>query len=162
LKKLLELDEFIQLDGRLWDELVVNEVEELRDIADYFWTFAGREAMNMLNAYYDENYFIPPALSSLWTPRSMTANPLPAIRDEVLVFPNPANQMVNVQLNLKAGNVPTKLYIYTPSGNLVYQEQLNFTKQQLTLNTSLWAAGIYQWSLETTNETFKGKLTITH
>jgi hypothetical protein len=70
--------------------------------------------------------------------------------------------MVNVQLDLKAGNVPTKMYIYTTSGNLVYQEQLNYMKQQLTLNTSTWASGTYQWSLETKNETFTGKLTITH
>jgi hypothetical protein len=162
LKKLLELDESIQSDGRLWDELVVNEVEELRDIADYFWTFAGREAMNVLNAYYDENYFIPPALNSSWTPRSMSVNRLSTIKDEVLVFPNPANQLVNVQLNLKAGNVPTKLYIYTNNGTLVHQEQLTNSEQQLSLNTSNWATGTYQWAVETTKETVTGKLTITH
>lgn len=162
LKKLLELDESIQLDGRLWHELLAPEVEELRDIADYFWTFAGREAMNALNFFYDEVYFIPPALNSSWTPRSMTANPLSTIKDEVLVFPNPANQLVNVQLNLKAGNVPTKLYIYTNDGSLVYQERLTYNKQYLTLNTSNWTSGTYNWSVETIKETITGKLTITH
>jgi len=162
LKKLLELDEFIQLDGRLWDELLASAVEELRDIADYFWTFAGREAMNTLNYYYDEDYFIPPALNSSWTPRSMSSNQQNIPKDEVVVFPNPANQLVNVQLDLKAGNVPTKLYIYTNDGSLVHQEQLNYAKQQLTINTSSWASGTYHWSVEATKETVTGKLTITH
>ncbi len=77
-------------------------------------------------------------------------------------FPNPANQLVNVQLNLKAGNVPTKLYIYTNNGTLVHQEQLTNSEQQLSLNTSNWATGTYQWAVETTKETVTGKLTITH
>jgi|GEM_PF-3430684 len=162
LKKLLELDESIQFDGRLWDELLATEVEELRDIADYFWTFAGREAMNTLNFYYDGGYFIPPALNSSWTPRSMSSNQQNIPKDEVVVFPNPANQLVNVQLDLKAGNVPTKLYIYTNDGSLVHQEQLNYAKQQLTINTSSWASGTYHWSVEATKETVTGKLTITH
>lgn len=60
------------------------------------------------------------------------------------------------------GQVPTKLYIYTASGSVVYQEQLKYAKQQLTINTSAWTAGTYHWSVETTRETVTGKLTITH
>jgi hypothetical protein len=80
----------------------------------------------------------------------------------VLFFPNPANQLVNVQLNLKAGNVPTKLYIYTASGNLVHQEQLTHGQQQLAINTSTWSMGSYHWQLETTDKIHSGKITIIH
>jgi hypothetical protein len=69
---------------------------------------------------------------------------------------------VNVQLNLKAGNVPTKLYIYTACGNLVYQEQLKQGHQQLVVNTSTWSMGSYQWQLETASKTYSGKITVIH
>jgi hypothetical protein len=69
---------------------------------------------------------------------------------------------VNVQLNLKAGNVPTKLYIYTASGNLVHQEQLKQGQQQLAINTSTWSMGSYQWQIETAGKTYAGKFTVIH
>lgn len=82
--------------------------------------------------------------------------------DEIRVFPNPANGLLNMQFNISTMNVPSNLYIYSASGKLVHQEQLIHGQQQLVVNTSTWSMGNYHWQLETAGKTYSGKFTVIH
>lgn len=66
-------------------------------LTDHSTLWAGRQAMQVLNAHKDEIFQIPPGFSQQWDPRALhVAATTPAF---IEVFPNPADYLVNIQLD---------------------------------------------------------------
>lgn len=93
----------------------------------------------------------------LYCSKSVAHNDFPDIT--VNVFPNPANDVLNVQL-LSDRNYYTKLSIYSADGRLVSQRNLNSTDVDIVIQTFSWPEGIYLLRLESDEEVYSKPILI--
>ena len=133
-----------QNDDRGWDELTPNELDDLYDISDIYYTYAGMYAMNILNEYDNAGFYIPPATDDdSWTPRSVSSNRI-AESNPLNVYPNPADRLITIQLNLaKPVNAPCALTIYDMNGQIIAQRTVYFRNEQLVIDSREWVSGTY-------------------
>jgi len=153
-----------QNDDRGWDELTPNELDDLYDISDIYYTYAGMYAMNILNEYDNAGFYIPPATDDdSWTPRSVSSNRI-AESNPLNVYPNPADRLITIQLNLaKPVNAPCALTIYDMNGQIIAQRTVYFTNEQLVFNTRSWTNGQYVYQVVTPgSEKLSGVFEIIH
>ena len=121
-------------------------------------------AMNILNEYDDAGYYIPPATDEdSWTPRR-AASIIADRFDLMSVYPNPANNIITIQLNLaKPLNWSGELYIFDTNGNMVENRMIQFTNEQLVFNTRSWTNGQYVYQVVTPgSEKLSGVFEIIH
>ena len=78
--------------------------------------------------------------------------------DDIIIFPNPTNDMVHVHLN---SNEVIELTVRDFLGRSVYRTVGSFTKE-ISLSTSGFESGIYNIELKTTNGTFKKVISVIH
>ncbi len=76
---------------------------------------------------------------------------LSAKEDNLVLYPNPANNKVNIQSSEKIRNI----VVYSIAGEKVYTTSVN--EQEASIDTHLFASGIYFIQLETTNGTVISK-----
>jgi len=75
------------------------------------------------------------------------------------VFPNPANEFINIFVeNFDLTNATIELIDY--SGKIIFQE--NITSNIIKLNTENFSTGIYVIRLTSTNKTLLSKISILH
>jgi hypothetical protein len=149
--------------GRGWDTLTVAEMDILDGLVDYWHTQAGLNAMEVLNFYYGENYFVPPAFGGEWTPRAKHMKPI-EVRDQWLkVYPNPAGVYVNFEL--KPGQLSPsdtwQLRLFDLTGRLVLHRALSGQVPFHTLDLRMLTNGMYFYELELPGAMVsKGKLDV--
>ena len=116
-------------------------------LTDHYTLWAGRQAMQVLNAYKDEIFQIPPGFSQQWDPRALhVASTAPSF---IEVFPNPADYLVNIQLDCPLElKQKTKLVITDITGRIVSQYEVFHAKQQLILDTLNWSNGMYIYEID--------------
>lgn len=71
----------------------------------------------------------------------------------VTVYPNPANNVVNISLDALNGTANYEIQIFNISGAMVYQNNTTFTgSNNVTLDVANWQKGIYFIKLENNGE----------
>lgn len=165
-----QFDEWMNLrntltsSGRDWDALTETELTGLENLVDFYYTYAGLHAMEVLNAFYSADYYIPPSDGQGWTPRSARLGT--AFVPEVLtLFPNPADYLVNVVV--KAPVLPIgqqgSLVIYDVTGRMVETLTVQHAVQYITIDTRTWSPGMYLYELRLPNNPeYNGKFEIQH
>lgn len=80
----------------------------------------------------------------------------------VKLFPNPANDLISVELLTKPAN-PCTLMVTDVVGKLVYQETITNSKNTTTINTSAFKNGMYFLTLKSTDRIVsKNKFIVSH
>ena len=81
------------------------------------------------------------------------------IKSDVLIFPNPAIHSIQILLN-QSGKSNARITVFNSIGQLVYSNGFSFESgfQQITLDVSSWAEGIYQVVFENENDRIVKKL----
>jgi hypothetical protein len=134
-----------------WDKLSLPDKAVIDQLAtSYYQTHAGKKAMAVLNAFYGEDHFIPPYYNGAngqvraLTQRNNTINPI----NLMLVYPNPANEMLQINLNLK-GFVLTNesIRITDGEGKLIATIQVKDAHEQIIFDSRSFAPGSYYISL---------------
>lgn len=80
-----------------------------------------------------------------------------AKNNEFKIFPNPANQMVNIKIN-NTDNYT--LSIYNIAGKLITKQKIASGKDTISYNVSNLAKGVYIVSLSTGNKSYSEKLVV--
>jgi len=162
-QELFDLSAEIKSQGKTWESCSQAQLDELYDITDSYNTFAGLYAMEVLNIYFDESFYIPPAVGGTWAPRLMSISPEKETLNTVKVYPNPADQLLNVEI-LLSGQVDFEgtLQITDAQGKQIYLKDLQSAIQMLTINTSDWSSGMYQLTIFSKNSTWKESIEIVH
>lgn len=80
---------------------------------------------------------------------------------EVLVFPNPANEVINLQFGATVQG-DALVSVFNLAGQMVMQERMSdITNTVYTLNTDLLEAGLYTISVENGTERFQERVLVT-
>jgi hypothetical protein len=88
-------------------------------------------------------------------------NPIGSNSDQILLFPNPASQKVDVLYNY-AGTKQLSVVVYDLLGNMVYKENGSFTdKYHNKLDVSSFNDGVYLLQITDQQTTIYKKLTVT-
>jgi len=74
------------------------------------------------------------------------------------VYPNPARDFVSVKVS--GGETGQRLSIYSMSGKVMYQNQLDASQKELRLSLDSWAKGVYVVRLEDDNNSTTSKLVV--
>ncbi len=98
-----------------------------------------------------------------WTAQVSAVNELPATV-ELKVFPNPANDLLNIELNAGNINNQSELIITDLTGRVVYKNVLSVNSTNLQLNTGKWAAGSYTYNVKANDNTVvaRGMFVVAH
>lgn len=76
------------------------------------------------------------------------------INDEIYLYPNPANEELNVSFNMQTNIDFNKIFIYNSLGQLIRQEGIDFKNNKASINTSSLQNGIYFLNLKGVNKQF--------
>lgn len=127
--------------------LSISDLAKLRDLAvDYYYTTAGKKASAVLNHYYHEDHFIPPYYGSgSASVRALQNNTTQEEIHLMHVYPNPADELVQVQLVLGSQTLADEhIQIVDAFGRVLETFKVTNAQQQLTIDTRVYSAGSYQ------------------
>lgn len=150
-------------EERTWDSLTTAQYNTLDNLVNYWYTYAGQQAMEVMNFYYGTDYFIPPALAGNWTPRSQRMPKSISTDAWLKVYPNPAGSFVNFEIEptMISGVDQWQLRLYDISGRMVLQETIAGNRPFVTLNVQSYTPGMYLYEVEIFGQgTIKGKLDV--
>lgn len=102
------------------------------------------------------------AVTTTITPLVVGVNEVETEKVEVSIYPNPAKNNSNIELNLTKDETVT-INVLSVMGQVVYTQTLSNLKagkQTVSLNTENWAAGIYNVNISTSNGNVSRKLDI--
>lgn len=86
---------------------------------------------------------------------------LDAINNNLKIFPQPANDEINLQLKLQMDEPFNKYQLYNNLGQLIREEELNFKNYAATINVAEISEGVYSLTLlNNKNESITKKLVI--
>ncbi len=141
----------VATDDPEWDKLSSSDKAIIDQLAStYHQTHAGKKAMTVLNTFYGEDHFIPPYYDGAsGQVRSLTTrNTTIQAINLMLIYPNPANEMLQININLE-GIVLTNesIRIADGEGKLISTIQVKDPHQQIVIDTRSFAPGSYYISL---------------
>ncbi|MEN9640546.1 MAG: Secretion system C-terminal sorting domain [Bacteroidota bacterium] len=135
-------------DALDFDNLPPNQIAKLQLIADDHWnSYAGRNAMEILNLYYDGEYDIDPMISGGAKNSKRSGAPTTQTLTVLRVYPNPANEYVLLEVPQEFFKSGQSLIVVDNNGKEVFHIVLAHAKQQVKFEVGQWAAGLYQISL---------------
>jgi len=151
--------------NRDWNTLNSSDIAALNGFLSQFDTYAGSQAMEVLNTYKNFDYFIPPAYGQDGVQRQLTLAATDIKEKFIDVYPNPADCVVNLKFMepLSTQELCT-LLIIDASGREVFKQQVNTGFSQQTICTEHWAEGLYVFKLAVPNSKleFNGKFEVVH
>jgi hypothetical protein len=135
-------------DGLDFDNLPQSQIEALANIADNHWnSYAGRNAMEIHNLYYDGQYDIDPMISSGAKNSKRSGATTTQTLTVLRVYPNPANDYVLVEVFQEFSKPGQAVVVVDSYGKQIYQTSIQNASHQLKIEVGHWAAGNYQISL---------------
>jgi len=160
------IEKSVTESSRTWLEITPSEQQELADIAlQYYYTEAGKRAMNILSLNDEQAYFIPPAYdgSAGFSFRSEEVK----VNDnskELSIYPNPASHILNVEIDYSlSSKMPDQFMILDINGKQVYSIEITTPLKHMSINTSNWASGAYSYVLSAKGEKIdSGKIEVIH
>ena len=149
-------------DGRTIFDLTTTEINSLIAIADSSKGTAGVQARAILRFAYPSQYSYTECIDF---PDNSTksAELKPGNTNEnhsaftVTVRPNPARNRVTFQYTLPENTETARLSLYNINGKLLFTGQLAPNPNKLQYNCSHLKAGVYYYTVSTSNETVSGK-----
>jgi len=156
-KQLLDLEIDLAQDTRTYLQLTSEEEDLVRQIAATN-TLAAMDARIILySAYGEEIVFalpqLPPIIADSLGNWSIHFKNQVSNVSSVTVYPNPANEYLNFQLNLMDAD-PSSLKIYNSIGIQVYEAIINDNDEIMPVNTANWVNGLYYYRLTDSQNTF--------
>lgn len=151
--------------NRDWTSLNSSDIIVLNGFLSQFDTYAGTQAMEVLNTYKNFDYFIPPAYGQDGVQRRLTVAATDINEQLIHVYPNPANYAVTLKfMQILASQELSNLIITDASGREVFKQQVNTGLPQHTICTEHWAEGLYVFKLVIPNSPleFNGKFEVVH
>jgi subtilisin family serine protease len=148
--------------SRYWNDLTVQELDNLYNLLDGFNLYGGRCAMQILNFYYDENFQIPPSYNQPWDPRSVQLED-PAVI-ECKLFPNPSNDIIYVEINSGINGLDRlEMTVSDLNGRVLLSFEIKDTDNVLTLDSRSWPSGLYLFEIHSADSiVHNGKFEISH
>ncbi|MGH1334731.1 MAG: T9SS type A sorting domain-containing protein [Aureispira sp.] len=122
--------------------LEVEEVDQLRAIADNNYGFAAVYAANIVNFFYNYEYQYTPTLPSVleaeksWKVEETSLSNL-------VIYPNPSHTWVEVEYQLPKDREEGLLRITSTNGQILQEIAVRQSNSKVTLTTRNWTTGIY-------------------
>jgi Secretion system C-terminal sorting domain len=82
--------------------------------------------------------------------------PVNCLKNAALVYPNPVNDILNVNATIQPGNTLNNLFLYDAAGKILYQSPINNGSN--TIAMSRFAKGVYHLKLIMGNNTQNYKI----
>ncbi len=82
------------------------------------------------------------------------------INKDIVIYPNPANELLNIKIPVESMDEYYGVEIYDVIGNLVYKQKPELVQDQISLNVSNFAEGIYMIKIIQGNNLFQRKIII--
>jgi hypothetical protein len=128
--------------------LTQSHIDKLHLIAETHWnSYAGRNSMEILNAFYDGQFDVEPMISSGNSSAKRTETYKGSMMSGLQVFPNPSINYFVVQLAIVAFYGKHELVVSDSNGKLIYKSVIQDSKQQVAIDAQHWANGAYQVSI---------------
>ena len=80
--------------------------------------------------------------------------------DLVKVYPNPADQIINIVGDKVASYSPIGIWIYSVDGKCIYHKGEVFTGSTLSLDVSSWPKGVYTISIKTAHQVQNSRIVV--
>lgn len=100
---------------------------------------------------------ISPSTNCLSVITSVSSN----IKEESIVYPNPANNSVNIKLG-SSTNSNVNVFVYDFTGRLIENKKYENVSNVIEFETAHLAEGVYIFNVHTTDNIFTKKLTVLH
>jgi Secretion system C-terminal sorting domain len=140
----LQLRTTMVQSGYDFENLPIAQIDELTAIADAHWnSYAGRSAMEILNAYYNGEYDTEPMISSGAGGAKRTRETSETLHSQLHIYPNPASDYLLVQMDLLTSISAQELLVTDSNGNQIYAFKIQDAKQQIAIDVQNWANGSY-------------------
>jgi hypothetical protein len=152
-------------ENRDWSDMNSADVTALERLLGQFDTYAALQAMQILNEFSDDHYFIPPAYGSNGIIKRARVNAAEISASVLKIYPNPADFLVTIELKEA---LPTSelcsLMITDVMGRAVYSQQINPAMKQFLIDTKDWAVGLYAFKIVIPNSIVEinGKFNVVH
>jgi parallel beta-helix repeat protein len=145
----------IMLAGKDLGTLSSSDLQNLQSTADAFDSFASSLAISILNEVKEESVFTPPAMGkSAPQYKSKTFSPANFANSNIslVIYPNPANYLVQIELNQKIGIYDNyKLDVIDLLGQVIFSVKSTDGINKWLLDTTLWSGGIYTIKVSSSN-----------
>ncbi len=129
-------------DNRNEALLELEEVDQLRAIADNNYGFAAVYAANVVNFFYNYEYQYEPTLpTDLEEEKSLKVEEV--ISSNLVIYPNPSHTWAEVHYQLPKGKEEGILRITSTNGQVLQEIAVNQSNGSVTLTTKNWTTGIY-------------------
>lgn len=84
------------------------------------------------------------------------------INNEILIYPNPAYDILNIKIPVESMDEYYEIEIYDVIGNLVYKQKPSLVQDQIKINISNFSKGVYMIKMIQGNNLFQRKIIISH
>lgn len=91
-------------------------------------------------------------------PNTANVNQINPVNDDILVYPNPAGSLININFNTINNLVQSEVIITDVIGRINYNNTINSNK--LIIDTSLWESGLYTIKIIQNNKSVVKKIII--
>jgi hypothetical protein len=133
--------------------------------------FFNRCASAILDAHLENSSACPVPLNGSVRPNTQflrTSKPdfkenSDKIKDEFLMYPNPANNFISIKYAANSSKI-LNIKVYDNTGNIILQSNytVNIGENNIMFNTSDYANGIYIFSIENESEIYTHKIIVSH
>lgn len=151
--------------NREWDSLNSNDRAALESMLLYFDTYAASQAMEVLNAFTETDYFVPPAFGQKGSLKQQMLTSSEINEQLIEVYPNPANYIVTFELKEFIPTVEMCTLIITDvMGREIHNQQVNPGLKQFLIEVADWPTGLYAFSIVAPNSLIQlnGKFDVVH
>jgi hypothetical protein len=149
----------MNVSGNTWQTITSDQLNTLCDVSAAFTTWAGVQAVGILNAHFTKNHIIPPAFKNEWNIRSLELQNSSS-QSMVITYPNPADESIN--LEIKIPFIEASFVIYDSMNRLIYEGTASSSNSPVSINTRNWESGIYYYLFTIDHQRLSGKFEIIH
>ena len=150
--------------GRDWPMLNSSEVSFLSRFAGESEYTGSNRAKNVLNFFYEYDYWIEPDLSKPQQPKNMVSDFPVMMENKINIYPNPGNDWVVIDYEFFMMYEDITLLVTDQLGKFIYSQAIipDYIGTHV-LDTRGWATGVYFYQLTGDGQTIKkDKLVIAH
>ena len=145
----LDVREDMVVKGNDFSTLTTDNLVVLEDLATSNWnSYAGRYAMEILNALYDGQFEIDPMVSGGAGNTKSTRTNDDEVRSSFHIYPNPTSDYFIIQMSFQIMLGIHQLVITDATGKQVHQESITNEGQQFSIDVRKWASGVYRVTIQ--------------
>jgi hypothetical protein len=147
------------VSGNTWQTITSDQLNTLCDVSAAFTTWAGVQAVGILNAHFTKNHIIPPAFKNEWNIRSFEVMNSSS-QSPVIAYPNPADESINLEIKIPFNEA--SFVIYDSMNRLINEGLVTSPNSPFIINSGNWESGIYYYLFTIDHKRISGKIEIIH